>query len=132
MSNDFSEYIENLEKENDRLRDALIRVSHQLEKNWGESITLGLVPELHFRIPPGGIINTHMPFTRRKFKSLRLVREFILSKPSDKDIYLKTFGRDDPTIYKEVSILDSDGDPITFYTIEFCFWVKGGLNVGSN
>ena len=115
---DEQEYIESLETENENLRKALSSVAKQLEENWSDSLTIGLVPMLHY-------IEVCPYFSFRckpkKWKSLRLVREYILSQLSDgKIVNLKLFDAGDnrTKIYREVTISDSDGNPITEYILE--------------
>lgn len=118
-------YIEQLEEENDRLRKALALVARQLEENWSDSLTIGLVPEMHFTVFETSMyVQTGIQPKRRAFKSLRLIREFILgikSKNKDTTILIKTFdaGDDRRKIYKENIINDSGDVPITAYLLEY-------------
>lgn len=120
-----NDYIEQLEEENERLRKALALVARQLEENWSDSLTIGLVPEMHFTVfETSSYANSGIQTKRRAFKSLRLVREFILGikgKNKDTKILIKTFdaGDDRRQIYKENIINDSDDIPITAYLLEY-------------
>lgn len=116
MSDD---YIQQLEEENDRLRDALTKASQMLDENWENSLSLGLIPDLHYREITK---ETKVRTNRKTFKSLRLLREWIHTHhTTDKDIYLKLHDvGGNQTIYNFVSIFDSDHDePIKNYYVEY-------------
>lgn len=117
MSEDYIKYLEN---EVDLLHKALRDVADQLEDIWDNSLTVGLVPELHYKVVEP---QQHLPqkLMRKKWKSLRLLREYIKSQyNSGNKVHLKTFDAGDnrTKIYDDISIVDGDDVPITYYFIE--------------
>jgi len=119
-----AKYIEQLEEENESLRSALKNAITQLSNNWSDSLTLGLIPELHyFDMSTFGRLSSPALSTIKSFKSLRILREHIISLDNRKDsrLFLRSFDSGDgrTKIYDENSIVDSDGVTITNYIIDY-------------
>lgn len=116
-------YIQELEQENDRLRLALENAVKLLADNWSDSLTVGLVPGLHFEyLSNEDTIQNRTIKSKKSFRSLRLLREYILSLNTKRKITCivpQKSGDGRIRIYYESTIMDGDGQPITVYILEF-------------
>ena len=131
-------YIQELEEEVERLRNALKFAQGVLNENWSDSRTIGLIPHKHFHTfidvndsTPIKEAKGHESSTRwetRVYSSLRSLRNFILSfeSQSEREIWVRTFdaGEGKRKIYRESVDQDSDCNPNPKYFLEFRIHTK--------
>lgn len=116
-----SDYVEQLEKENEELRQEVIRAHDLLEDAWSDSKTMGLVPHKHF-IPLSESLDQHMIRNCRvtKFTSLRAARDSIKANYNNGNkVYIRMHKTEDgkECVYDRKVYDDDQGNPMVSYFI---------------